>query len=178
MVVVVTGQPGVGKTRLALALAHYFQEQDSPYFVLHTDILKVSLRQVGVNGLNGLSTQEDAPHRLSLMQPFLEHQERKARRDGYGLIIEGTLALGFQPELPAVCIELQAPKHVCQARVEHKHRSARQELGRVHSFERYQCLVSKHRSSSTHLMDANQEFSVLLKQAISIIQQVRGSHAL
>ena len=124
---VVLGAPGCGKTRLALALADALAEMGVAAFVLHTDLLKVTLRSQGVDGLEGPSYLGDTVARVSIIASVLEAQWAKARADGYTLIVEGTLAFGFYPT-DAVVVLLEADAELRRERMMLKHRSAREAL--------------------------------------------------
>ncbi|MBH23198.1 MAG: hypothetical protein CMH57_01810 [Myxococcales bacterium] len=96
-ILIITGMPGVGKTRLALALANRLMDLDRPTLVLHTDVLKITLRRMGLEGLTGATWRGDTALKLQRVRPILDRHVAKARRDGYHLIIEGSLALGYRP---------------------------------------------------------------------------------
>lgn len=118
MVVVIIGMPGVGKTRLALALSADWSAS-VPCLVLHTDLLKVTLRHQDVPDLRGPVWQD--PARIYRVAPVLRAHADKARRDGYHLIIEGTLALAVAADR---VIRLNLPEAIRQQRITAKHPSA------------------------------------------------------
>lgn len=122
MILTLIGLPGVGKTRTALTLAAMWPR---PVLVLHTDLLKVTARRLGVDALRGAGWAD--PARARAAQPLLQAHADKAARDGYDLIIEGTLALGFaHPQSATVCLVLDEGAR--RARVSQKHPSAREAL--------------------------------------------------
>lgn len=116
------GLPGVGKTRTALALAAAWPR---PVLVLHTDVLKVTARHLGVSALRGAGWAD--PERARAATPLLVAHADKAARDGYDLIVEGTLAQHFaHPRSTTVWLRLDEPTRL--ARVARKHPSARDAL--------------------------------------------------
>lgn len=121
---VILGLPGSGKSRLAIALANALWEAGRPAYVLHTDLLKVNLRQCFPGDLRGPGYAGDFRGKCARVRSFLESQSVKARRDGYALIVEGTLALEWAPEAGLrVILEIdEAERH---RRIAAKHRSAR-----------------------------------------------------
>ncbi|MEZ5582682.1 MAG: hypothetical protein R3F37_07850 [Candidatus Competibacteraceae bacterium] len=123
----ILGLPGSGKSRLALATAEALCQADLPAFVLHTDLLKISLRKWFPDELKGPGYNGDFRAKCERMRPFLEAQADKARRDGYRLIVEGTLALNFVPE-PGLRVILEIGEKERLHRISLKHRSARMAL--------------------------------------------------
>jgi predicted kinase len=124
---VILGLPGSGKSRLALAVADALWDAGRPAFVLHTDLLKVSLRECFPDELRGSGYSGDFRRKSERLRPFLETQAAKARRDGYGLVVEGTLALALLPE-PGLRVVLEIDESERRRRIAAKHRSARQVL--------------------------------------------------
>ena len=120
----IVGLPGVGKTRLALSLASAWP-RPRPVLLLHTDLLKVTARELGADGLRGPGWAD--PQKAARAQPLLSAHARKAKRDGYDLIVEGTLALGFHPPGGRVVV-LALDEARRTQRIAQKHLSARASL--------------------------------------------------
>jgi cytidylate kinase len=125
--VVITGLPGVGKTSTAIALGEYLSRVGMHPFLLHTDLLKVTLRQFAPEVMGGITNDRTYREKIAYLHPFLERHYQKAQRDGYSLIIEGTLAIAFQPTT-ALYVVLTLPEAERQRRIQLKHPSARQSL--------------------------------------------------
>lgn len=141
----ITGLPAVGKTSLAIALAHDWLHQGWHPFILHTDILKVSLRFF-LPELAGITDDASFQRKLQLLGPFLQAQWAKAEEDGYSLIIEGTLALGFQPP-SALYVVLQLAEQARRKRIPTKHPAARANLERLtlnHYRQALQASITSH----------------------------------
>ncbi|MDY6782320.1 MAG: zeta toxin family protein [Cyanobacteriota bacterium] len=127
--IAITGLPGTGKTHLAINLGAKLTENGNSVLLLHTDILKVTLRQF-LSGLSGPGYAGDFQAKAQLVRPFLEAQTAKAVRDGYILIIEGTLALGFVPS-KGLHVFLELDENQRKQREKQKHFSAKQTLQRT-----------------------------------------------
>lgn len=93
---VLSGLPGTGKTTLALAIAHGASQAGYPTFVLHSDLLKVWLRETEP-ALRGPGYGGDFAAKAAIANRALHRQATKADRDGYWLVVEGTLAGDFFP---------------------------------------------------------------------------------
>jgi hypothetical protein len=119
--IVITGLPGAGKTSLALALAYHLLQRHP--FVLHTDILKVTLGQF-LPILRGVTTDDNFSAKQQFIYPYLQAQADKAQRDGYLLIMEGTLALGFRCD-HCLAVVVNTPLALRRERIGRKHDSAR-----------------------------------------------------
>lgn len=124
--IIITGVPGTGKTRLAMGLGAALMDAGHSVLILHTDILKLTLRQI-YGGIKGPGYSGDFQGKVSLVRPFLEAQVAKADRDGYILIVEGTLALGFCPPT-AIYLLLELEEDEWKRRVSRKHDLAKQAI--------------------------------------------------
>ena len=156
MILVVNGHPGAGKTTLATSLAVEIQKR-SNCLLIHTDIIKVVLRQLGVQGLEGLSCLSTAPQKSEIMAPFLHRQIIKAQKDGYHLIIEGTLALGLNVSDVGHNIEIQVPSKVRMRRQAQKPISTQKSLSQSYSFDIYEQILVQYRPKNTLLIDGTRE---------------------
>lgn len=118
--IVLLGLPGVGKSSLALAVASRWRSIGEPWFVLHTDLLKVTLR----NCYPGrclepgyrLTAESQQIYSSCIAQHIL-----KAKRDGYGLLVEGTAAITANSGLKVV---LETDELTRRQRIEKKHGTA------------------------------------------------------
>ena len=172
--IVITGQPGAGKTNVAIALANRLQAQGENCFLLHTDILKVTLRQLGVQELQGISTGEDVDCRLQTIRPYLVRQYEKALHDGYHIIVEGTLAVGFAPSSSGLYLDLVASEQTCNQRIQKKHISARESLVSRHSFAQYQLVLEKYRPEKAIVLDAEKTIFSLVEQIYELfLEKIR-----
>lgn len=159
MVLVLIGLPGVGKTRLALALGARWATT-RPTLVLHTDLLKVTLRSAGVDGLRGPGWAD--PDKALRVHPWLTAQAQKADREGYDLIIEGTLALGFEwPGGRVVRLELDEAERV--RRITTKHASARAALAGA-TLAAYRTALRTRATEDVVVLDAQASVARLVEQ--------------
>ena len=163
MILVVNGHPGVGKTTLATSLAVEIQRK-SNCLLIHTDIIKVVLRQLGVQGLEGLSCLSTAPQKAEIMAPILHRQITKARKDGYHLIIEGTLALGLNVSDIGYNIEIQVPSKVRMQRQAQKPISTQKSLSQSYSFDIYEQILVRYRPENTLMIDGTKELGDLVHE--------------
>ena len=161
MILVINGHPGSGKTTLATALATEIQKKSS-CLLIHTDIIKVVLRQVGIQGLEGLSCLSDAPQRANILAPFLYRQIAKAQKDGYHLIIEGTLALGLNVSDFGCNIEVQVPSNVRMHRQAQKPNVTQKSLSKSYSFDIYEKILVQHRPEKTRMIDGTKDLGRLV----------------
>lgn len=124
--IVILGLPGAGKTRLACGLAATLLDRDEATLVVHTDVLKVTARELDIGAreaLRGPGFAGDVMAKAARMHAMLATHVVKARRDGYSVVIEGTLALGFRAE-DAVYVLLEVDEAERRRRVGRKHESA------------------------------------------------------
>ncbi|MAA78214.1 MAG: hypothetical protein CL916_03065 [Deltaproteobacteria bacterium] len=163
MILVINGHPGCGKTTLATALTSEIQKK-SNCLLIHTDIIKVVLRQLGVQGLSGLSCLSTAAQKSKIMAPFLHKQISKAQKDGYHLIIEGTLALGLNVSDIGYNIEIHVPPEVRTCRQSQKPLSTQKSLSQNYSFEIYEHLIRKYRPSDTIIIDGTKDLDLLIHE--------------
>src|SRR3712207_4993039 len=91
MIAAILGLPGCGKTRVAIELAALLAARDRPVLLLHTDLLKVTLRAVDPGMPRGSAVRGDLEAKLARVEPVLGAHVEKAERDGYDLIVEGAL---------------------------------------------------------------------------------------
>lgn len=140
-VLALVGLPGTGKTALAQAIATHRMARGRPTFVLHTDLIKHTLRLAGFRALDGPIWEGDATEKFKISHPYLHQHAEKATVDGYDLIIEGSLAIGFQAAHRY--IQLEAPRPIRNARISDKHASARQALAGV-DFDALDQLMETH----------------------------------
>jgi Mrp family chromosome partitioning ATPase len=126
-VIVITGLPGTGKTELSFACAAAFMAAGVSTLVLHTDLLKVTTRALGLGPPSGPATGEDWAARAKVLRPLLEQHVRKAARDGYLLLIEGTLAAGCS-DLAELCVLITLDEELRAQRLDRKPPVARAAL--------------------------------------------------
>lgn len=124
-VVVLTGLPGVGKTTTALHLAARLSEFWETR-VLHTDVLKVTLRPMCplLQGPSWTRVHE----RRECLRPILEMHAQKARRDGFVLVVEGTLADALPSPDHGFCLTLDEATRL--TRTQKKPAAAREALSK------------------------------------------------
>jgi hypothetical protein len=159
--IIITGLPGTGKTHLAIALGASLMDAGQATLLLHTDILKVTLRQTYPNELKGAGYTGDFARKAQFTYQFLQEQVDKADRDDYCLIVEGTLALGFFPA-HALSIFLELPEQERLKRIQLKHSSAKQALTNL-SLETYQTALEQKITSKTLRLNAQLPISTLVQ---------------
>jgi cytidylate kinase len=114
-VLALVGLPGTGKTALAQAIATHRMATGRPTFVLHVELLRHTLRLAGFRALEGPVWDGDPAEKFRIIHPYVHQHADKARRDGYDLIVEGSLVIGF--EAADRYIQLQASEEVRQQRM-------------------------------------------------------------
>jgi hypothetical protein len=92
---VLTGLPGTGKTRLALAVAAALAETREVR-LLPTDAVKAVLRAADPAFPRGAGYLDPA-EKARRVHVHLAAQAAEAAREGFVLVVEGTLAAGFRP---------------------------------------------------------------------------------
>lgn len=115
-VLALVGLPGTGKTALAQAIATHRLARGRPTIVLHTDLLRHTLRLAGFRALEGPDWEGDPAEKFRIIHPYVHQHADKARRDGYDLIVEGSLVIGF--EAADRYIQLQASEPVRTQRLQ------------------------------------------------------------
>ena len=140
-VLALVGLPGTGKTALAQAIATHRMARGRPAYVLHADLVKHTLRLAGFRSLEGPLWEGDPIEKFRILHPYIHQHADKARRDGYDLIVEGSLVIGFSAA--DRYIQLQAPRSVRTARISEKHMAARQALANV-DFDFLENLMEDH----------------------------------
>lgn len=94
---VIWGAPGTGTTRLAIAITEELRRRGETSYALHTDLLRITLRHCGIEGLESQALLDDPLRAPAAARLPLEVHWAKARTDRYSLVVEGMLALGFAP---------------------------------------------------------------------------------
>jgi len=166
----IAGLPGTGKTHLATALSLALQTRGEASLLLHTDVLKVALRPLHPL-LAGPGYSGDLAAKLACIRPYLETQTAKADRDGYWLVVEGTLALGFQPRCGgSVCLELADAER--QQRIARKPASARQSLATA-DLAAYARLLRQQTPPAALHLDAAQPLGTQVEAILSAFRPLR-----
>lgn len=166
--IVITGMPGTGKTHLAMGLGAALMEAGLAVLVLHTDILKVTLRQLH-DGLKGPGYSGNFRAKANLMRPFLEAQVAKADRDGYILIVEGTLALGFCP--PGLHLLLELASSEWKRRLSRKHPSAKRAIASS-KLDAYRQALQESVTPATLRLDASLSVDSLVASILASYSQI------
>ena len=128
-VLALVGLPGTGKTALAQAIATHRNARGRPTYVLHVDLLRHTLRLAGFRALEGPIWEGDPGEQFRIVHPYVHQHADKARRDGYDLIVEGSLVIGFQAA--DRYIQLQASEAVRQQRLARTHVAALRSMATV-----------------------------------------------
>jgi adenylate kinase family enzyme len=169
---IIVGQPGSGKSRLATALSLRLQEMGWSTQLLHCDLLKVTLRSLGIEGLSGLSTGTDFPLRQQIVQPYIQEQIDKASNDGYSLIVEGTLAVGMQSE-KCRTVELNISEQLFHQRIELKHSSAALSLKTDHNFHHFQKILMNQRPMNAQQLDGGHSTMILVQKVLEDCAEIQ-----
>lgn len=154
----------MGKTRPALGLAHALTGRGESALVVHTDVLKGAMRQRG-GPLRGPGHTGDIATKAALVPRQLDAQHRKARAEGYRLVIEGTVALTFAPPR-AVRILLQVDEDERRRRAQQKHVSAAAALANA-DLTAYQAASSK--VATDDQLDGGVSPDALLAAALAVL---------
>jgi len=158
-VLVLVGLPGTGKTALAQAIVTHRMARGRPALVLHVDLLKHTLRLAGFRTLDGPIWEGDPDEKFRIVHPYLHQHADKARRDGYDLVIEGSLAMGFTTA--DRYIQLQAPRAVRTARISQKHAEAKTALAGV-DFDHLDNLLEDHAVDIREVLTTQAEIADLV----------------
>lgn len=166
----IAGLPGTGKTHLATALSLALQTRGAASLLLHTDLLKVALRPLHPL-LAGPGYRGDLAAKLACLRPYLATQAAKADRDGYWLVVEGTLALGFQPPCGgSICLELADAER--QRRIACKPTSARASLATA-DLAAYARLLRQQTPPAALHLDAAQLLSAQVEAILTAFAPLR-----
>lgn len=163
--IVIRGLPGAGKTTLAIALAYHLQAQNQHPFLLHTDILKVSLASF-FPVMQGVTTDHNFGSKLQCIYPYLQAQAEKACRDGYLLIIEGTLASSLlaSPKMACLDVVVDTPISRRRERIDRKHLSAQ---GVVTDLPLYALYLQQSITSATLVLDGTSSIETQVEQVFT-----------
>ena len=173
MIFVITGHPGAGKTRLATHLSLELQNHRENCLLLHTDLLKVTLRTTNDLFPKGLSCGVDAVQRAQKMAPFLHTHIQKAHRDQYHLIIEGTLALGLQPSAPCCYFEVTTSQSICAERCTYKASKTQESILKGYDYDHFQQLLERHRPRSVHLLEGSKSTNTLVQEIMMVFHRTK-----
>jgi hypothetical protein len=161
--IAIMGLPATGKTHLAISLANTLIAQGNPCLVLHTDILKIPLRQFHPE-LQGAGYQGDFSGKARVIRPYLETQIMKAKKDGYIIIIEGTLTLGLTAADLQILLKL--PEQERLKRQAQKPISAQITLQKT-SLEEYQKALKNTATPATLRLNATDSIPELVTQILA-----------
>ena len=161
-VVVVVGLPGVGKTSLALGLAAAMADRHLPVLALHTDAIKVTARALD-SGAPREPGWADAAGAIYINR-LLAAQVDKAARDGYSLVIEGTMAHRFCP-VGALRVELELDEVERLRRCAQKHEPAARALAAA-DLDDYRRWLEAGRGANTLALDANESRAALVSHCM------------
>lgn len=170
--IAILGLPGAGKTRLACGLAAALLDRGEAALVVHTDVLKVTARDLDANArgvLRGPGFAGDVAAKAARMHAILATHVVKARRDGYSVVIEGTLALGFRAE-DAVYVLLEVDEAERQRRIGRKHESAARTLADC-DLAPYAAALMQSLPPSTLRLDAALPPGALVTRALDWIRE-------
>lgn len=166
--IIITGLPGTGKTPLALQLGSTLLNHGIPALVLHTDILKITLRKIEPQSFKGPGYGSDHPHKLQQIQPYLTQQVNKADREGYVVIVEGTLACNFCPP-DSLYILLELEESIREQRIRAKHPSAQRSLQQIspQELDRYRQALEVPSIPYPLRLDTRQSLDTLVAQILA-----------
>lgn len=112
--------------------------------------------------LKGPGYAPDFECKVATVRPYLEAHAAKARRDRYGLIIEGTLALGFFPE-PGLHVTLTLPEAERRRRIVRKADAARSAIATA-NLASYSHALATQQHPTLRILPADQPVDVLVSQ--------------
>ena len=168
-VVIMTGLPGTGKTRLALALAAALGARGLEAQVLHTDQVKLALRLAHPEALAGPGYAGDRPAKLARVAPVLAAAAAHARRAGTWLVIEGTLAAALPAAAADLAVALTLPEAERATRLAAKPARARQALAQADLAPFAAALAAWQRQAALAL-DARDEPGALVAQLLARLE--------
>lgn len=125
--IIIAGLPGTGKTHVSMKLASALMDRNIPALIIHTDVLKVTLRELYPCEMKGPGYKGNISRKIDLMADALAKQVLKAEKDGYNLIIEGTLSPGLIIQ-NSLYVLLEASEEERTRRISQKHKPATVEL--------------------------------------------------
>ncbi len=171
--IIITGMPGSGKTHLSMKLASELMDRNISTLILHTDIMKIAMRQFYGDDMRHAAYRGNIQHKSELMLDIITRQAFKADHDGYTLIIEGTLAAGLDlPDSLYVVLDISEEERI--RRIKQKHKTARDDL-LVDNLDEYRVFLESHENPKAFHLRADQSIDELIKIIISNIKPTSQS---